>query len=856
MSNKTPKQNKRKNYLTRPVTNKMKSGQRNSQDLMGYLLLDLNDFESETAYAIWYMAIVLNLYMHNSSHRPTDGYGKAQQRETEHALYYFRSQGNSPHRIMHDQICKKKNNGKDTRKTSLLPRNKAFEKIVKNAESCTTLKKALSKLDSRGFPKLNKKVDGYLGEFLGKSGVRANNFVIYTQALQCINAGEELAELTTELQKRDVLPKTKAVPKKIKRLENKEVVKRINEIKLRFAQLKPPLVQVKSNDNIATKMFKQRSYNTTDIAKRCFKLNFKKLSLDTNTDNTCLYINLYPFAKLTEKIRNSSDYKEGVTNVIIGFLGGLINHHAKLKGLFLHIDRRQSFGFLRPTLSDVGSLRIRLSLGLEPEIFNSIVTDSLHDLDDLLAEYDFTATEKDRDPIVTKCFKCCNDKKRKETIIHNRMRSPHNQWQAFREAEYHLEDCKAKENYKDEAFKKYLTKFIVKDKTYTGPTLLNETKKKKTDTCNEETTIIFTVLNELLRYVLKYLTELDTVHKDDSLKHSYWHSLLKLYNNCDKAQELLQNLEKHEVTHLYAKANLLIEGILEYLISLDALEQIRKKINGEEINVAADLNKAIKNDVATSLVIPSNSIDVYFTDSGQQAIVAALLEMDMYLHTINKAAESNIYLFGDTYYEVEEFLKKVDGLQTFSEKNSTIVFTDITCTDKFIDKFVAKKFPKIEAVIIDITNNPDLDNPILKQQIVQLHKQKIWVVLVASSLKHEQLGLDKYQCGKIITLQPPKTKPLPDNIKEELQAVSDEAMHPSIASYLKIVHKVCHTKTMVEPTKKAPKSTNLKLYKPSADQIKTLQAMGLLYKQTKPIKVKPVSGNLEAFNQKIKFSLT
>lgn len=793
-------------YLEKPVTEKKKTGENNFLELVTCLFYDFKNFKSDSDYLIWYTAIAMNLYMHNSSHKPIPGYGKAQRQEKLHELYYYRSQTKHPHRHFHDSLAKN-NSGKG--QMSLLPRNQAFEKLVANSGISNKLSNELKKLDKRGFPKKNQKIEKYFSLFLAYSGARANNLNTYISALnEGTKDGEKIntTQLKTQRAKlKKFLPKT-LPKKKIQKLTSAEVIKRINAIQSEFQNLHEKTDKFKLQNNLYTHIFKHRNNNAKEICQESQALKLKHISVETTDDTNCIYINLYP--EFTDKIRESANYKEGFTNIILGFFGGLLNHKAKKRNLFIHTDRRQSFGFIRSTLADVGTMRIRLSLGIDLGIFNFIVLESLKDLDSLLDQFDF----KDKTNLKVKdCFEACEKSRKKDKKVTEKtgnrmlsvMRSPHNQWFALNEAEYYLDSAKKTLDfaYLTEAFENYLNEFVVKQEIVTklkNPTPLQKIPQEKQIQKNSKTIVSLNTLQNLVKYAVDFASALEKITENDSIlsfKHSYWHSLLKLYNNCDKAIYLLNHQEEFDITHVCAKSNLLIENILEYLISLDCLEHIHQKLQNKKSDPVEELETTEKNYISRALGLNNKNIGIYFTDSGQQAITASLLAMDMQLLAEKKHKDlcnQSVFMVDHSYYELGEFLKKVGGLRNFNPKTAKIIFIDVTQ----VTSLDLKAFPQMQTVVIDITNNPYLNNKKLNTLIQQLHADDKWVLLVSSSLKHEELGLDKYQSGKIITLAP-QGKSIAKNVDEELAAISKEAMHPLIASYLQIVNKIFREK--IEP---------------------------------------------------------
>lgn len=809
-----------KPYLERPVTSKTKTGEDNFQQLLFCLLRDLEDFESELDYVIWYTAIVLNLYMHNSSHRPQTGYGKVQARERDHALQYYRSQMDHPHRMVHDRLAKRK--GDSLR--SYLPRNQAFEGVVENTQVSTELQNDFSKLDKRGFKKTNKaKLRNYFGTFLAHSGARANNHTVYQYALreitqfenQDVTADEGIACLVKKLSSKEF--QSKPVSKKIKKLDSATLSARIKVLHKQFKTWdKNPDADGHVIGLYGT-MFSHRNQAAKTMRDKSRDLKLKQLAVSTPASSTCVYIELYP-EFTNQSLRNSNNYNEGFTNLMIGFLGGLLNHHAERRGLFIHTDRRQSFGFFRPTLTDVGSMRIRLSLGLEPEVYNEVVSDSLRDLDKLLKEFDFTDREN---PKVKACFEACHNPKGEEATDRtgNRMLaamgSDNDKWLALSQAQYYL----GQEATLSKAFQQYLAEFIIGRKVVEAKTVVKDPKrhtaKERHAANNFNASPVFAILNNLVNYAAEFTKQLPELTDDGEaldFKQSYWHSLTKLYSNCNKAIDLLAHVDDFEVTHMYAKANLLVENILEYLIALDTLKQILEQDQEVDSDPVATLVTTERDYVARSFGLDEGQVGVYFADSGQQAITASILAMDMELvetEVQSDYCDHTVFVHDKSYFELVSFLDEVDTLKTENKKSAKIVFVDITA----LGDVKLEQFPKLSALVIDITNYSDVNQAKLRATIKALHEKNIWVVLVSSSLKHDELSLDKYQSGKIVTLAPPGEE-LCENVVDELQSISDEAMPRSVAAYLQIVNQVYQDKVSPPAKKQQPVA--------QAEQIKRL----------------------------------
>ena len=239
--------------------------------------------------------------------------------------------------------------------------------------------------------------------------------------------------------------------------------------------------------------------------------------------------------------------------------------------------------------------------------------------------------------------------------------------------------------------------------------------------------------------------------------------------------------------------------MLEYLISLDGLRQIRAELQQQPINPIDELRTTELAYATRSLQIPADRVQLFFTDSGQQAITTTLLTLSIALHgpaADGRTYDGDIYLFGNGYYEVAEFIKdcKKDklALQIHLLQHAKIVFVDISQ----LDQLPLEKCRAMQALVIDTTHHPLFDNAMLRQVIDAVHQRGIWVTLVESSLKHAQLGLDKYQAGKIMIITPPGLT-LSPAAHDLFERVSRDAIHPSAASYLSMVNAICREKQAI-----------------------------------------------------------
>ena len=368
----------------------------------------------------------------------------------------------------------------------------------------------------------------------------------------------------------------------------------------------------------------------------------------------------------------------------------------------------------------------------------------------------------------------------------------------FRQAKAYFDQGRQKSqtNYLKQSMNDFLQEYVINQKNIEPEITINSENKVNVEVCSSK---IFDLLNRVVDYANHYVSEIKFLENNEPLNefaHSFWHLILKLFNNCNKAKYLIENLERLEATHFYAKASLLIENILEYLVLVDGLLLVRNQNN----NLTQPIDKLKISEITDAihqLDLKREQVDVFFTDSGQQAITTSLLVMSGLLHgelADGKKTDHDVFLFDESYFEVKSFMEDVDSSLICKTKSlAKILFIDFTQ----VNKLVFDEFKSLKSIVIDLTHFPSLDDDLLKKIITEAHKRDVWVALVESDLKHKQLGLDKYQTGKIMTLAP-QNKVLSSAARDEFQSISDCAMHSVTASYLNMVNEICQEKERIQ----------------------------------------------------------
>ncbi len=810
------------NYMNKRVGAKRKLGQGNFTHLLVALLYDLDIADLSVEQAIVVAAMVMGFCMQNSTYRPLPGYGKAQDAAAKNPNLYYRAQTDHSHRRFFDRAVK----AGDARKTSLLPRNTGFTRLVSGTVNnhdrrYARLVRNLNALDERGFIKLGRDLDDKFSLFLGYSGARANNVVTYQLAARHLatQAGaSSVANLRRHLKAHPNVPKR--LPNKITRLDNAELMRRITSLTTRFADLRTRRTNATTHARLARELFIYRQQIAQTIAEDANQAHAVRADgtvvgyqhFNATRAGTSVILDLYPqFSQATKSTRN---YTTGVNKTLLAFLIGLINHLAKKNNLQFRVDRRPSFGFRHTTLTDVGGLRIRLSIGLESTKFVPIIKQALREFDDLLEVFDFRDRNNRHVRASFTKIHGVNASDKSDVRLTKMMRSEEVQWRAMQRSQQILDAQAPGAAYVGTAFAAYLNEVIVNGRlpgssrrdNVSFITEMNVRYRSNLPSAEPrreagaKPNVLFKLLGNTLSYALGFVANMPALQANSACKHTYWHSLFKLYKNCDKAAYLLEQMQHYEATHLQVKAQLLLDNMLEYLSSLQVIRQVLC----EQQNIADDpcavLRRSELANTSRYLGVAEDTMSLYFTDNGQQSLSTSLLIIDQHMAGHGRTTtDRRVYIFDDSYYELVEFIDKVAGLRTHDRATARILCIDITKLTA-LDFADLSVFPRLEAVVIDMTIQPNFSDNILRDKIAWMHARGIFVSLVGSTLKQKELGIDKYQAGQIITLPPSVDADLSADLHEQLEAISHEAMNKPTAAYLQMVHAICPTTVPAPPT--------------------------------------------------------
>lgn len=808
---------------SQPSAKDRDTGERCLVHLLTCLMLDFNQKNIDPKH-LTVMAMATQLYMHTSSYYPAQGYGRAVVAGLKAPLDYYRSEADSSARKLHDSVHAS-GHGK-----SYLPRNTQFMTMLEGMRLNREFSSKLAWLDEDGFktqqPDDNTEKMNYFGPKIGYSGARKNNFSTVLQAMQAkfIKGGQFDTSAAQAFLERYV-KSAKVVSRKVKKLKPAVARERIKDLVPRFKKL-----HIEKGDTavgLATQLQRRRQQLGEDIE----DLNDDLLasSVEYNKAQSSVVLELYPDLGKTK--RKHGTYKNGLTNVLIGFFAGLLNHNAAQAGLQLFLTRRQSFGFLRTTVTEVGSLRIRISMGLESKQFFSLLESTICEFDDLLYTIDFTCEDEDVDDLVTQCkAPSTPGKARGDSYLKASMRSDNDRVASVWIAHKYLDRARHqnKDDYLESAFRDFMKHFVVErvnkfknDKKSVGEKLQTQgvrflPKKNKNPQLAsfENDSLICELLARVSNNAVKMVEAAQQLLKPGrsiKLPHTILHVLLKLHKKCSDAKWLVNKVSRYEQTHVYARAHLLIEDILEYTIQLDGLLQLHNACARKRNDtIKSQLRGFQKKLTAQRFGVREKYIDVFYTDGGMQAIIASLIAMYRQTHPLQEAgqwlSDRDTYVSSGCYFEMDSFFKEIGGNKITNSGRAVTACFDIS----EFPSINWRKFKKLKAVVFDITHCDVKPTSDFKTKVAALRKEGVTVVLAASSLKHEQLGMDKFQSGKIVVLKPTTADLV---AKADLVDIDKEALHPVVASFLLQVKAI--NAELDDAADLAPNVRAMSLFRPS-----------------------------------------
>lgn len=587
------------------------------------------------------------------------------------------------------------------------------------------------------------------------------------------------------------------------------------------------------------KDFKHRANVVTDIVIGC-QDGLKNLRVFSAKGSPNVSIQILP-----DHINiNWNNYLEKTAwiDTCLTFFAGLLNHLCIQEGLLISTSRRQSFGFLRPTLTDVGTT-IRLSVGCVPLLFSDVVIDSIYMLDEAITEITkeenliFQAAligiEAPLHNVKGNFFVVSmRENKRVAFLANDSMRFVNEdlldygfgdfiltrifvdtfkekykgQSQAFEEAMPMIMDSISRLNQEqigflpegldpidpieDEELWEEISQ--VRDYSFSHEGIDEEMLLRLDDSS------MLLQLNRLVIYLSHQLSEWDRVYREKiqskqaGLPHTFSYCFDKLYNCYNNGRQLAAFTARYQhlpivVAHFHSKAQLLVEKMLENIIGIKSIDAF------ENLSPAITPDKKLADYFNTRPILGGASSFFFRTISGQSALSLGLAVASRMVHAKSLdevATDRGVYLDGAPYYEVEKLLEKLrqkNGKRKIAHfTDQKIILVDPCPTIKDAKELehrinLTKLFVKVESkgvLIVDVTNmylfSKRIDDLIRKWK----EKEDRWLIFASSLLKHEQMGADKFQAGRLIILKP-KDEFLVEEEKERFRVIEQELNHIS-----------------------------------------------------------------------------
>lgn len=808
-----------KNYIDKPVMRKEKTGEESFKALGMYALLDLfknQNFEADPKKAdeFCYLFIigVLNSFSHISSIYPCQGHGRSKQDEVNDPGHYCRSE------LFHHLITF------INKELKLLSKEEGLKSVsygvqdidhlqgviglLNETGKAEQLKRKLEELNKHGRVAKDVEANG-LGPILSHVGSRSNPITQYMYVLK------QIGRLTQQQLER--LFHLDATPRKINQDQLKESIQSMHQ-KFKAPGVRAAAGKLTLTENLPEKFYEHRKAQAEKISTSCADLNNIKVQLLDGA--SCCVFRLFP--DTVEKVQDDRNNRDGLTNVLMGFLGGLINYNARKKGLHSIIQYRQSFGFLRSTITGRKGLEIRLSLGLEPGSFTDVIIESVKQLNELLTTFDFITPKNTKNKknaeLIEAIRKPCEKKKGKTEgdYLLNSMRNIDDKWMALVVAQKMLDanstdSCEA-------AFKQYLEEFILKrvdqkeitessDMDHANiprhgyafmpddsseemrPTLLTEqlTKQAVQERRSKNMSLLF--MQNIIKNTLDYVANLKKIPES----YTCYHLMTKLLHLCQKGMHILGAIATHEESHLTAKANLVIDNLLEYFpLFKFAVEKNSAKNNFISQEQAYFKEVLCQGELLGGYCDQNTELQIAYHDSGQQAIVKSILALRSEFGQTVFGRNVRIYLSDQRYYEVALARQNIVFAMSKTLKDCTVAFIDVTDIEVFKTSILTDEELSPKGVIIDITHNSTKEMLTKLREVIEiLHKRNTTVVLANSCLKHEEAGQDKYQLGRTITLRPDNAA-----LTKKPMVTTEGAMNGLVASFQSTVRSCFNESTI------------------------------------------------------------
>jgi hypothetical protein len=801
-------------YLSKHPRNKRKTADANFLQILSCCMQDFSLGKTDPDKCALYLAAVLHSHETLSSYIPAPGYGKARKVSKGSVNKYARTQADHALNLAYEALTKTGSGSG----VCILRTNDSLKKMIQKSVDNTKFAD-ISLFNEWGYvdEKKKKKPKNMFNTVVGHSGVRLNTHQNIFTAIKYKLNDEHPSGWISKLRQCGAI--SSSTSSFLECTPDDVLNHRLAEIEKLFEDLNIKSSSIVFQDKLASRLYQYRIDALNLIKDRLDKIELSSLKVYFNKNSTCMTVAFYPGTELPQ----NANYTEGVTNVIIGIFGGLVNHLCDKYGLNYNIQRRPSFGFNRTTLTDVGHMKMRVSIGLEGPTLALMLTQALKLLDDVLAEFDFTdpkdkrladgfeVVENPRRGVITENTGIAFLKATRSDInIINTVKHVHSQLNSASNHE-------GKSNYVHDAIQEYINDLVAENLTATETPIQTDhvidIKNQKVNGLEDRRVtrqhLLITLLSNCLREgVQAGLNSKAILVKDNRFHRSYYIALVKLYKNCHKAAVLIERHHEFSESIFYIKAILIAENIIEYLLLLDSLSYVSTVDPSATTDMIDQWRASEQQYYVDNTTIPATRLSVYFTAGGEQALVTSLFLLQQQTEQTrlqNKNVQDTIFLSPSVYYELDLFLTNDLKLATTrrSSIKSCIAIIDIQDVDDYLNnlnKISNELLP--DNFILDITHAPFSSQETLKKFSLWSQEKNKCFVLVSSMLKHEQLGMDRFQLGKMVFYTPPKLD-LSNNIIDEIKSIERDAIHPSMASFQCLINRITGEKSI----KKLPAAT-------------------------------------------------
>lgn len=552
------------------------------------------------------------------------------------------------------------------------------------------------------------------------------------------------------------------------------------------------------------------------------------------------------------------------------FFAGLLNRLCIDTGLLIATSRRQSFGFLRPTVTDVETT-IRLSVGCVPQLFSLVVGRSIRRLDQAITKITeegnpifkiaLIGIEAPLQGVKGNFFVAAMRKNQRVAFLANdslrfvrddlpdcgfsdfiRSRIIEDTWKikleeqdrynqprrdAINEARPIYEELQTQLPPASEEswLSPYKPSIIQQEEVWEEICQVRDQSYESSFGVIEEkfllevdTSSMLLQLSRLVIYLDRQLSEWvkgKNLLKQGKLFNTFSYCFDKLYSCYDKGKRLVTFIKNHKIAitsqpivaaHCHSKAHLLVEKILENIIAIKSIDIF------ENIVLTPISDEKLCNYFNSSYDLDKTSSFFFRTISGQSALSLGLAAASRMVHSKSLdelATDQSICLVGSPYYEVEHLLEELRVKQRGSKKSVShdkkITLVDPCPTIKNAEELqeidlyeLFSSVPKKGVLIVDVTNIYLFSKTIRDLVFKWRKKRDRWLIFASSLLKHEQMGADKFQAGRLIILKPndelldEEEKRRFSEIVQELGILSARGINPVQESFLSTIQEILY----------------------------------------------------------------